>query len=878
MAPEQAAGRNRDLGRGTDVYALGATLYELLTGRPAFRGETMTETLRMVLDTDPVSPRTLRPGLSRDLETVCLSCLEKDPAKRYPSASALAEDLNRFLSGEPIFARPAGPVERGLKSIRRHPAAAAMFALAVALIVCLGGVTAWSNALLRSHNVALQREADRADMNARLAQRLLYADRLRLARQALDLDQLERTQEILGDIRPETEGSEPRGFVWGHLWRQARREVVLLGDDVRWCDRFTISADGRSLASYDLKGRVVIWDLVAQNKRSVVETLAPIEPSVSLSPDGRLLAAVEQFDPLSKLPRRGRVWETSSAKLRAELPAPKGERLESLTILTGERVLMTTTRPGSAGLTARIYEPTCGPGPPRVLATVAEGASFVNPSPDGTRLAVYRDGRLDVVDASTGAAPVEIHDGTCAEPVTHAEFARDARTLLTFAGRRATFWDTVTGRPRASHDLVEPPVLYTLSQDGTTLAVLTPGGVVTLWNRDRGHVAEVESDDLKREAEIHLALSADGTRLALSSNGQTTRAAVVTLWDATDGHWLQNFPGRRDDVHFLSFLPGGRSLLVGGGDWPRVWRFDRPGEIAPAIEHSDEAWAVTFSPDGLTLATGSDDTDEPTTLKLWDAAKGTFRKGWKAHPATVSAIAFHPGGRLLATAGFHPMENLRLWDPRDGRLLAKMYGHTDRVRSVVFSPDGTKLATASNDHTVRIWDVASHKPLAVLTGHTDTVRNVVFAPDGRTLASAANDRTVRTWDVASKKQLKLFGGTGKFSAVAYTIDGATLVAANEDGVISLWNPTTGEARAPIRSDDAELRCLAVSPDGRTIAAAGASKSVHIWDLLSGQQLITLPPHRQIVNSIGFSPDGRTLASASHDGMIHVWRADTPPPP
>ena len=151
MAPEQAAGRNRDVGPATDVYALGATLYEILTGRPPFRGETPTETLRMVIDAECVSPRILRPGLPRDLETICLKCLEKDPARRYASAAALGEDLERFLQGEPIRARPISVRLRAAKWVRRRPMHAAALLLVTLLASGLVGGIVYRDVLLQSH-------------------------------------------------------------------------------------------------------------------------------------------------------------------------------------------------------------------------------------------------------------------------------------------------------------------------------------------------------------------------------------------------------------------------------------------------------------------------------------------------------------------------------------------------------------------------------------------------------------------------------------------------------------------------------------------------------------------------------------------------------
>jgi serine/threonine protein kinase/tetratricopeptide (TPR) repeat protein len=163
LPPEQAQGRTKEIGPAADTYALGAILYEMLTGRPPFRGESRVETILQVLTAEPVAPRILQPRVPRDLETICLKCLQKDPRQRYASALEMAEDLRRFLAGEPIRARPVGLWEKGVKWLRRRPAVAALLAVSAIAVLGFLGLGLWTVVTLHWYNRELQGQTRRAE-------------------------------------------------------------------------------------------------------------------------------------------------------------------------------------------------------------------------------------------------------------------------------------------------------------------------------------------------------------------------------------------------------------------------------------------------------------------------------------------------------------------------------------------------------------------------------------------------------------------------------------------------------------------------------------------------------------------------------------------
>ncbi len=890
MAPEQAAGRRGDVGPSADIYAIGATLYEVLTGRPPFHGETEAETLRSVLEAGPIAPRTLRPGLPRDLETICLKCLRKEPGRRYESAAALRDDLRRYLDGRPIVGKPVSLADRAWGWARRRPGTAALVALVILLASGLAGGFAWWVAWLESHNRELQVQVERADRNAELAdaqakiaeerRRLAYrhhhAEGLRRAREALDARQVDLAQEILDDLDPDPGEPDSRGFAWRYLRRQAHREFSRVGGHDAAVQGWTWSPDGRALATWDLHRQVVIWD-VAPGPGLVRPRVVSIEAgtdlkTLQLSPGRTMLAAVDRGPKGTAL----RLIDPRGADRIVRLDGVgQGDGVELRFDREGQRLAALQRRPDQTGAlwTWDLADPRAQPARRDLGRDLVVQGGF---APDARHLVVDRDDQAIVRDPWSGA-DLRVLRRESPLPNHLVEFTRDGHTMAIawndgLEVRQVDSWREV-GRYRPRDTILE----IRLSGRGSRVATMDPSGYVTIFDKSSPRGRVLNSGEKRSLRGQWFELSDDGALMVSAISATHGGQQPMEAWDLDVGRRLRVFPGFLDRCE-CTFFPGTHTALLTGRDGPRIWRLDpQAGSVEPA-GHSDEAWAVAFSPRGEILASGSDDTHERRTIKLWDPAAGRELAAWKGHTATVSAIAFSPDEPLMATVSFdsggpgHP--NVLLWDVAKRKLVASLEGHTAWVRAVAFSPDGRTLAAGAEDGSVRLWDVATRTSRFVLLGHTQRVMSLAFSPDRKTLATASNDATVRTWDVDTGQFRAVFRDADEVRAVAFAPRGkpGLLATANLGGSIKLRDPETGEVIRAIPGAADQLGCLAFTPEGRSIAAAGKGKVIRIWDVATGQELLALEGHQAQVNALAFAPDGSALASCSHDGAVKLWYA------
>lgn len=837
MAPEQAAGRHREVGPAADVHALGAILYELLTGRPPFRGETVLETLHEVALREPTPLRSLRPGLPRDLETICMKCLEKRPERRYADGSRLADDLGRFLAGKPVQARPVSAWVHAGKWVRRRPVHAALAAcLALALLGSAGGL-AWSAARDRRHNAELLEALDRSQRNWASGQ-------IRLAQFYYDAGKVEIASEILDQMPP-----EPRGFALDYLNRICKDQLPCSVKLPLGACASALSPDDRTVALGDRKGDLRLWDRMTGAVRALKGGHNVPVQIMAFSPDGRTL--------VSSAADKTRFWDVASGEEWPNVP-PDGHRSDGFVFGPDGRTLTAITVGSDPDqFRARLWH--LSPRERRVTpaAILTRNQIPIDLSADDASRGIAWSADGIAVALGEGDGGVRIFENReCANPVA----------ICRILGKEVFF------------------VPRSLGSDP-----LSPAEIDRIGLLARRMTGRERERPLCRGLAVRTArFSPDGRTLAYEVKNADGYSHEVSIIETATGRTRASYAlGEVATDRDLLFAEGGRSLVItGAAESPKaqLWRFEgrpeppsprghvREGKIgSPPDGSSPEVWGLAFSPDGRTLASSGDD----HTIKLWDAAAGHLIRTLSAHESLVTCVAFSPDGRWLASGSFDKRKPVGLWNASTGEPLGFPEGHTDRVRTLSFSPDGKTLATGGDDHTVRLWDVASRRPrCAPLVGHTSTLYGVAFSPDGRLLASGA-EREIRLWDAATGQPRGVLRSEGFVMALAFSPDGRILAAPTLEGSITLWDTPDWKPRPPLHGHSLEVMAVAFSPDGRTLASGGRDKTVRLWDPAAGQELLTLKGHEHRIHGMAFSPDGRTLASGAFDGAIKLWRSASP---
>jgi WD40 repeat protein len=357
---------------------------------------------------------------------------------------------------------------------------------------------------------------------------------------------------------------------------------------------------------------------------------------------------------------------------------------------------------------------------------------------------------------------------------------------------------------------------------------------------------------------------------------------VIRVEKALEGH--------KDKVYAVDFSPDSKSVASGGKDGlVLVWdvvsgKLLQNLAVVPNPGTGFGVTNVVYSPDGKILAAST----QSGTVVLFDTGTWQVARTIAANKMTVWGLAISPDGSLLATGSED--HTIKLWDLASGALLntfgvencepsACGRGHTDTVNSLAFSPNGKWLASGGEDASIRVWDLATKQFAFKLGGpnaHTAAVNRVVFSPDSQQLASASTDRLIKIWDLATQDLVMNISGHADWVyGLAYTPDGANLVSSSSDRTIRVWDTAYGRLQKTLTGHGDQVFDVSVSADGSTIASASQDKSVRIWDITtSGSREILTLDNKDRVNTLAYSPDGSRLAYSGRSPDIKIWDVHT----
>jgi eukaryotic-like serine/threonine-protein kinase len=753
MSPEQTGGLRGTITTATDVYGLGAILYALLAGKAPFGGESVIQTLAAVLTNLPEPPTKRNAKVPRDLELICLKCLEKNPVDRYPTAQALVDDLRRFAVGEPVSVRAAGAVERAAKWARRKPTLAAAYALGSLSLLFggLGGAAVWQwSAAARARDAAAAAKAaaeqardgekttraaaekardgeakarDVAEQLGEKVARLEYGRSMEVAHQEWRMNNIAAALTLLEGARPDL-----RGWEWRYVQRLCHFDLLTLQGHAAQVASASFSPDGSRVVTASGDSTVKVWDA---RSGAIVLTLkghSAQVTSASFSPNGsRIITASND--------KTAKVWDAKSGALALTLMGHTAPVTSASFSPDGSRVVT-----GSVDQTAKVWDARSG-----AETVTLEGhsahVSSVSFSPDGLRIVTGSwDNTAKVWDAKSGALALTLKGHTY--HVLSTSFSPDGSRVVTGSrDNTAKVWDA---RRTGTEDLTlkghtGPVFSASFSPDGARLVTSSGDSTAKVW----GSRNDTEALTLKGHTGpvFSASFSQDGARLVTGSWDKTAK-----VWDAKSGDLALTLKGHADQVTSASFSSDGARVVTGSWDnTAKVWEA-RGGDLALTLKgHSARVTSASFSPDGSRIATASDD----GTAKVWDAKSGALVLTLKGHTAQVYSASFSPDGARVATGS--PDGTAKVWDAKTGAEVLTLKGHTGPVFTASFSPDGARVVTGSDDMTAKVWDAKTGAEVLTLKGHTNWIASASFSPDGTRIVTASWDKTAKVWDTAPFK-------------------------------------------------------------------------------------------------------------------------------
>jgi WD40 repeat protein len=848
MAPEQAAGRSKDVGAATDVYALGMILYECLTGRPPFLAENWAEAHQQILFHEPVSPRRLQPKVPLDLETICLKCLHKDPARRYPTAESLADDLACFVAGKPIKARRVGIWGRTKRWARRRPALAVLLGLTLLLSAGLAGLTVWYLAQLQDAILATKRAKDEADTERARALSARYLNTISLAYAAWYDNDLELTRELLKDCPPSRQRME-----WHLLNKWCRGNHQTLQGHQGLIAAVAYSPDGKLVASASYDGTVKLWHPGTGEVSATLPGPGGKFRSVAFSLDGKLLAGGCSDGTI-------RLWNPQTHVFVRDLPKHTSAVLALAFHPDGNQLVRVSSTTSLVVCDVNTGQDL------RVLKGHAGQVECVAYSPDGKVIASGDRSGMVCCWGEEADLPTVVGTGLHGRWVESLAFSPKGDYLATGGGDK-----TVQLRAVKKNWVLE-----------ATLVGHTGPVTALAFSPDQGLMA---SASLDRSVKVWTFVQNLGDGVP---TGESWTLRGHGGWVCAVA-WSRN--GGLVSAGRIGDSPG--SLFDGRGEL-KLWNASAPQETRTLCTGVDtRPNSTALSPDGTALATLE---IGRKTLVVRNLRDGTERFRSKV-PAQfdILAVAWSAGSNRVTLVRGVAAEELGVeeLDADNGNRLSFRSIPASAQSVAAFRRDGSGLAIVREDGQLEVWDlteIPTRRIKSALEGKAGffSGAKLAWSPDGRFLAAGVPRTGERGPDgvviLGAPGKMVLCDVTAKsvetlsppwdLAALAFSHDSRQLTATGGDFLLAFLTGTDKEiqvwevaTRKPLRGGRAAGGMLGYSPDGHYLVTAG-ERGLRLHEASSNAPIVTIRLFSTPVD-LAFLPSGRGFVLLGGDGVVRL---------
>ena len=852
-SPEQARGERVTV--AADIYSLGAVLYQLLVGAPPQRAQdSMLATLRVICEVEPPRPSAAAPASERrelagDLDNIVMKALQKQPDARYDSVAALAEDLDRFLTGMPVNARASTLAYRVGKFVRRNRGSLAVTALVLGALA-----TAVVISIVQARRAIQQTLI--AEQQTEVAQRQTRSLLIEQALQEQAAGRASRALPYLAEVLRQGEDTAAVRFLLAEAIRPFEQQI---GDGVTVKEGLVASIwspDGSTIALAGWGGVMLLADrdLRVRTRLETIDDL--VQHGASFSPDGAyLVAAVQPTDhERARYPdARVLVWDARTGALRHRWMPPDPREWTGINV--GTRHVAAFSTNGAAV----VWDLATGEEQIRIATEPAEVRGVVLA---GDELVLGRvDGSLEWRDLASPS--VVARRSSLGSGIAVLRTTPDGRVVASRDDGTVHIFDRPGVEPVAKlavHDKAPNIGLY---NSGSKLVTTVWGDpTIWLWDARTGHNLGTISE--RWSTLRSLDFSPDGNHVALAADHLFQ---VWSLRSFTRESLIESFAAAGDTPHsvggavHVSFSPDGTRLLTTSGTEATLWRISS-APLVRELKLPFSLWGARWSGDERKVAAvglGAAIIDAETGARLADLDVDTAR--------LLDAEWSHDGRRLVVTG----YDGFAVVFSGDGRRERALVAHRGPVNGSVFSPDDRRLVTCGDDGAAIVWDPTTGQQETTLV-HPARVLSATWTADGGHIVTAGWDRTLRIWDFARGEVVReLRGGKTQFLYASPSPDGTRVASAGHDGEVSVWDLATGSLTS-LDGHTGPATQVEWSPDGELLATSADDGTARIWDPHTGRLLATRA-HPGTNLQVWWSRDGRRLFTVNHHGTLRTWSVD-----